>query len=69
MYLYKSILLFLCRDLGDMATHWGDLPVIIDMDSGIAKIERDQMTKPRSMDVEGPRLQQPSNRHYPPTNE
>ncbi|KAK3778819.1 hypothetical protein RRG08_013087 [Elysia crispata] len=38
-------------------------------DSGIAALEREQITKPRPMDIEGPQLHQPSSRHRPPTNE
>jgi len=42
---------------------WGEMPVL--PDSGIAAIEREQMTKLRPMEVEGPRLHQPSSRHHP----
>ncbi|KAL5011540.1 hypothetical protein ScPMuIL_010091 [Solemya velum] len=52
----------------DMAL-WGEMPVIPDTDSGIAAIEREQITKPRAMEVEGPRLHQPSSRHFPPSND
>lgn len=52
-----------------MSSHWGEIPVIPEADSGIAAIEREQMTKLRPMDIEGPRLHQPSSRHYPPTTE
>lgn len=38
---------------------WGDLPVIRDTESGIAAIEREQMTKPRPLEVEGPACYQP----------
>uniref|UniRef100_T1IY18 Bromodomain associated domain-containing protein n=1 Tax=Strigamia maritima TaxID=126957 RepID=T1IY18_STRMM len=38
---------------------WGDLPVIPDTESGIAAIEREQIIKPRSMELEGPQLYQP----------
>lgn len=48
---------------------WGEMPVIADTDSGIAALEREQITKPRAMEVEGPRLHQPSSRHFPPSNE
>lgn len=48
---------------------WGEIPALSDTDSGIAAIEREQMTKPRSIEVEGPRLHQPSSRHYPPTSD
>ncbi|XP_060083650.1 STAGA complex 65 subunit gamma-like [Ylistrum balloti] len=51
------------------SSYWGELPSLPDTDSGIAAIEREQMTKPRPMDVEGPRLHQPSSRHHPPTND
>ncbi|XP_013390533.1 STAGA complex 65 subunit gamma-like [Lingula anatina] len=52
-----------------MASHWGEMPSLPDTDPGIAAIEREQMTKPRPMEVEGPRLHQPSARHYPPTSD
>ena len=52
-----------------MSSHWGEIPVVPDTDSGIAAIEREQMTKLRPMEIEGPRLHQPSSRHYPPTTE
>lgn len=49
--------------------HWGEIPDVADTDSGIAALEREQITKPRPMDVEGHLLHQPSSRHHPPTNE
>ncbi|XP_055893089.1 STAGA complex 65 subunit gamma-like [Biomphalaria glabrata] len=53
-----------------MATsYWGEIPQVADTESGIAAIEREQITKPRPMDIEGPLLHQPSSRHHPPTNE
>ncbi len=52
-----------------MSRHWGDLPIVPDTESGIAAIEREQMTKPRPIEVEGPTLHQPSSRHHPPTAE
>ncbi|XP_048243759.1 STAGA complex 65 subunit gamma-like isoform X1 [Haliotis cracherodii] len=52
-----------------MNTHWGEIPSVPEADSGIIALEREQMTKPRSMEVEGPRLHQPSSRHYPPSND
>lgn len=52
-----------------MTSHWGEIPAVVDTDPGVAAIEREQMTKFRPMEVEGPRLHQPSSRHYPPTNE
>lgn len=52
-----------------MSSHWGEIPVTPDTESGIAAIEREQMTKLRPMDIEGPKLHQPSSRHYPATTE
>ena len=43
-----------------MSTTWGEIPNVHDTDSGIAALEREQMTKPRPTDVEGPPLHQPS---------
>ncbi|XP_061183989.1 STAGA complex 65 subunit gamma-like isoform X2 [Saccostrea echinata] len=48
-------------------TLWGELPPPPDSDRGIAALEREQMTKLRSIEVEGPRLHQPSSRHQPPS--
>jgi len=42
-----------------MSEYWASLPTIQDTESGIAAIEREQMTKPRPLDVEGPLLHQP----------
>ena len=56
-------------EVATMTSRWGDLPVLPDTDSGIAAIEREQMTKPRPMEVEGPPLHQPSSKHCPPSNE
>lgn len=50
-------------------TYWGELPQLTDMDRGIAALDREQMTKLRSIEVEGPRLHQPSSRHQPPSKE
>uniref|UniRef100_A0A0B6Z4R9 Bromodomain associated domain-containing protein n=1 Tax=Arion vulgaris TaxID=1028688 RepID=A0A0B6Z4R9_9EUPU len=50
-------------------SYWGEIPQVADTDSGIAALEREQITKPRAMDIEGPLLHQPSSRHHPPTNE
>ncbi|KAH9510019.1 STAGA complex 65 subunit gamma [Bulinus truncatus] len=50
-------------------SYWGEIPQVADTESGIAAIEREQITKPRPLDIEGPLLHQPSSRHYPPTNE
>ncbi|PVD34559.1 hypothetical protein C0Q70_05835 [Pomacea canaliculata] len=52
-----------------MSGLWGEIPTVPETDSGIAAIEREQITKPRPMEVEGPPLHQPSSRHHPPTNE
>lgn len=52
-----------------MTAHWGDLPTLRDTDSGIAAVEREQLTKARPMEIEGPRLHQPSSKHHPPSNE
>ena len=52
-----------------MSTHWGEIPIVPDTDSGIAAIEREQITKLRPMETEGPKLHQPSSRHFPPSNE
>ena len=49
--------------------YWGEIPTVADTDSGIAALEREQITRPRAMEVDGPPLHQPSSRHYPPTNE
>lgn len=40
--------------------HWGDLPVVPDTESGIAALEREQIIKPRPMELDGPELHQPS---------
>lgn len=50
-------------------TLWGELPPPPDTDRGIANMEREQMAKLRSLEVEGPRLHQPSSRHQPPSKE
>ncbi|XP_064608215.1 STAGA complex 65 subunit gamma-like isoform X1 [Liolophura sinensis] len=50
-------------------SNWGEIPTVPETDSGIMAIEREQITKPRPMDVEGPWLYQPSSRHSPPTND
>ncbi|XP_060603179.1 STAGA complex 65 subunit gamma-like isoform X2 [Ruditapes philippinarum] len=52
-----------------MTSHWGEIPIVQESDPATAAIEREQMTKLRPMELEGPRLHQPSSRHYPPTNE
>jgi hypothetical protein len=39
---------------------WGEIPSAPETDSGIAAIEREQLTKLRPIEVEGPRLHQPS---------
>lgn len=38
---------------------WGDLPIIPDTESGIAAIEREQITKPRPLEISGAKLHQP----------
>jgi hypothetical protein len=52
-----------------MASHWADLPIIRDTESGIAAIEREQMTKPRPLDIEEPPLHQPCSQHVVTMNE
>lgn len=42
-----------------MMTRWGELPMDPDTEPGIAAIEREQITKPRPMELEGPLLHQP----------
>lgn len=36
--------------------HWGDIPVITDTDSGIVALEREQLIKPRPLEIEDPML-------------
>ncbi|CAL1539764.1 unnamed protein product [Lymnaea stagnalis] len=55
--------------MANPTSSWGELPQVADTDSGIAALEREQITKPRPLDIEGPLLHQPSSRHHPPTNE
>lgn len=43
-----------------LKSNWGDLPMIPDTESGIAAIEREQITKPRPVEVEGMKLHHPS---------
>ncbi|XP_041359645.1 STAGA complex 65 subunit gamma-like [Gigantopelta aegis] len=52
-----------------MSVLWGEIPAVPETDSGLVAVEREQLVRPRPMEVEGPRLHQPSSRHYPPTNE
>ena len=52
-----------------MSGRWGDLPVIRDTESGIAAIEREQMTKPRPLEIEEPALHQPPSLSQPANNE
>ncbi|KAK6172610.1 hypothetical protein SNE40_016230 [Patella caerulea] len=52
-----------------MNSLWGEIAVVPDTESGIAAIEREQMTKLRPLEIEGPRLHQCSSRHKPPTND
>ncbi|BFZ14518.1 hypothetical protein BsWGS_17557 [Bradybaena similaris] len=51
------------------SSYWGEIPQVADTESGIAALEREQITKPRALEVEGRLLHQPSSRHRPPTNE
>lgn len=44
--------------------HWGDLPAVADTDSAFAKMEREQLTKLRPMEVQGPRLYQTCSKQY-----
>ncbi|CAC5425822.1 SUPT7L [Mytilus coruscus] len=53
----------------DKKRKWGELPSVPDVDAGIAAVEREQLTKLRPIEVEGPRLHQSSSRHCPPTND
>ena len=52
-----------------MSGLWGEIPNVPEVDSGIAALEREELTKPRAIEPEGPPLYQPSSRHYPPSNE
>ncbi|KAK7097852.1 STAGA complex 65 subunit gamma-like [Littorina saxatilis] len=52
-----------------MSGFWGDIPTAPEQDSGIAALEREELSKPRAVEVEGPPLFQPSSRHHPPSNE
>jgi STAGA complex 65 subunit gamma len=52
-----------------MANHWADLPTVHDTESGIAAIEREQMTKPRPLETECQLFHQPSYVHLPSSNE
>lgn len=62
MFLIEKFLIEMSTTL-----RWGDFPIIRDTESGIAAIEREQMTKPRPLEVEGPLLYQPSPDHIPST--
>lgn len=44
--------------------HWGDLPAVADTDSAFAKMEREQLTKLRPIEVQGPRLYQTCSKQY-----
>jgi len=46
-----------------MDGHWGDIDRANDAGSGIAAIERQQMTKPRPLEIESPFLHRPSGSH------
>jgi len=43
-----------------MDAHWGDIVKAHDAGSGIAAIERQQMTKPRPLEIDSPSLHRPS---------
>ncbi|XP_052834066.1 STAGA complex 65 subunit gamma [Octopus bimaculoides] len=47
-----------------MTSHWGDMPAVGDTDSAFAKMERDQLTKRRPMEIQGPRLYQTFSKQY-----
>ncbi len=42
-----------------MASYWGEIPSVSDTDSEIAALEREQMTKPRPLEIQGPDIYQP----------
>ncbi|CAN8032448.1 unnamed protein product, partial [Ixodes persulcatus] len=45
-------------------SRWGDLPPLVpETESGIAAIEREQITKPRPVSIEGADLYQPGQAH------
>jgi len=46
-----------------MDGHWGDIVRAHDAGSGIAAIERQQMTKPRPLEINSPSLHRPSGSH------
>jgi len=46
-----------------MDGHWGDIDRAHDAGSGIAAIERQQMTKPRPLEIDCPFLHRPSGSH------
>ena len=58
-----------------MKRHWGEIEKKPDANlqaSSLSSLEREKLTKfstNRPFDVEGPRLHQPSSRHYPPAAE
>ncbi|XP_052279018.1 STAGA complex 65 subunit gamma-like isoform X2 [Dreissena polymorpha] len=60
--IWHSALQFRCR----MTSHWGEYPAP-DGDCGLTAL--DTVTSMRPLELEGPRLHQPSKRHYPPSNE
>jgi len=47
-----------------MDGHWGDIDRVHDTGSGIAAIERQQMTKPRPLEIDSPALHRPSGHSY-----
>jgi len=52
-----------------MTSHWGEYQTSSSADVGISAVELEQLTRLLPMEIEGPRLHQPSSRHCPPSNE
>ncbi|XP_052793123.1 STAGA complex 65 subunit gamma-like isoform X2 [Mya arenaria] len=52
-----------------MTSHWGEYASTIEVDRELAALQHEQMTKLIPMEIEGPRLHQPSSRHFPPSND
>ncbi|WAQ99092.1 ST65G-like protein [Mya arenaria] len=53
----------------EMTSHWGEYASTIEVDRELAALQHEQMTKLIPMEIEGPRLHQPSSRHFPPSND
>jgi len=51
-----------------MTSHWGEISTP-DNGCNVTAAEREKLLKLLPMEIEGPRLHQPSSRHCPPTNE